>query len=80
MTTQAKAAICRGKHAPFAIEHVELDDLRADELRIRIIACGICHTDLAVRDGQLPVPLPIVLGHAVGHHAGESRQLAGRGR
>jgi len=63
MTTQAKAAICRGKHAPFAIEDVELDDLRADELRIRIIACGICHTDLAVRDGQLPVPLPIVLGH-----------------
>lgn len=63
MTTQAKAAICRGKHAPFAIEEVELDDLRADELRIRIVACGICHTDLAVRDGQLPVPLPIVLGH-----------------
>jgi aryl-alcohol dehydrogenase len=63
MTTQAKAAICRGPHAPFAIEDVELDDLRADELRIRIVACGICHTDLAVRDGQLPVPLPIVLGH-----------------
>jgi aryl-alcohol dehydrogenase len=63
MTTQAKAAICRGKHTPFAIEDVELDDLRADELRIRIVACGICHTDLAVRDGQLPVPLPIVLGH-----------------
>jgi aryl-alcohol dehydrogenase len=63
MTTQAKAAICRGQHAPFAIEDVELDDLRADELRIRIVACGICHTDLAVRDGQLPVPLPIVLGH-----------------
>ena len=63
MTTQAKAAICRGKHAPFAIEEVELDELRADELRIRIVACGICHTDLAVRDGQLPVPLPIVLGH-----------------
>ena len=63
MTTQAKAAICRGKHDPFAIEAVELDDLRPDELRVRIIACGICHTDLAVRDGQLPVPLPIVLGH-----------------
>lgn len=58
-----KAAICRGKDQTFSIEDIELDDLRADELRIRIVACGICHTDLAVRDGQLPVPLPIVLGH-----------------
>ncbi|UVO50662.1 NAD(P)-dependent alcohol dehydrogenase [Sphingomonas sp. SUN019] len=63
MTTRAQAAICRGKDQPFAIQTVELDELRADELRIRIVACGICHTDLAVRDGQLPVPLPVVLGH-----------------
>jgi len=63
MTTPARAAICRGKDQPFGIEEVTLDDLRGDELRIRIVACGICHTDLAVRDGQLPVPLPVVLGH-----------------
>jgi aryl-alcohol dehydrogenase len=63
MTTQAQAAICRGKATPFTIEDVTLDHLRADELRIRIVACGVCHTDLAVRDEQLPVPLPIVLGH-----------------
>ena len=63
MTTQAKAAICRGNTEPFTIEDVTLDDLRADELRIRMVACGICHTDMAVRDEQLPVPLPVVLGH-----------------
>ncbi|WP_428334824.1 NAD(P)-dependent alcohol dehydrogenase [Novosphingobium sp.] len=63
MTTLAQAAICRGKGEPFAIEDVRLDDLRPDELLVRIVACGICHTDLAVRDGQLPVPVPIVLGH-----------------
>jgi aryl-alcohol dehydrogenase len=45
------------------MNQVELDGLRPDELLVRIIACGICHTDLAVRDAQLPVPLPIVLGH-----------------
>ncbi|WP_416463819.1 NAD(P)-dependent alcohol dehydrogenase [Sphingomonas sp. VDB2] len=59
----AKAAICRGNSQPFAIEDITLDALRPDEIRVRIVACGICHTDLAVRDAQLPVPLPIVLGH-----------------
>ncbi|AKH42588.1 aryl-alcohol dehydrogenase [Altererythrobacter atlanticus] len=59
----ARAAICRGNSEPFAIQDVTLDALRPEELRIRVVACGICHTDLAVRDKQLPVPLPVVLGH-----------------
>jgi aryl-alcohol dehydrogenase len=63
MTTAAQAAICRGHDHPFSIEPVELADLAADEILVRIVACGICHTDLAVRDEQLPVPLPVVLGH-----------------
>jgi aryl-alcohol dehydrogenase len=63
MTTKAQAAICRGHDHPFTIEPVELAELRPDELLVRIVACGICHTDLAVRDAQLPVPLPAVLGH-----------------
>lgn len=63
MSVQAKAAICRGSSEPFTIEEVTLDDLRPDELRVRIVACGVCHTDLAVRAQQLPVPLPAVLGH-----------------
>lgn len=63
MTTQAKAAICRGHDHPFSIEPVELAELASDEVLVRIVACGICHTDLAVRDAQLPVPLPVVLGH-----------------
>ena len=56
MTTPARAAICRGHDHPFTIEPVTLADLRPDELLVRIVACGICHTDLAVRDAQLPVP------------------------
>lgn len=63
MATTAQAAICYGHEEPFTLEAVELDDLRPNELLVRVIACGICHTDLAVRDGQLPVPLPAVLGH-----------------
>ena len=63
MTTSANAAICYGADKPFAIEPVTLDEPRADEVLVRIHACGICHTDMAVRDGQLPTPLPAVLGH-----------------
>lgn len=63
MSTNARAAICRGNEHPFTIEDVVLDDLQPNELKIRIVASGICHTDLAVRDKQLPVPHPIVLGH-----------------
>ncbi len=63
MPTAARAAICRGNTKPFTIEDVELADLAPDELRVRIIACGVCHTDMAVRDAQLPVPHPVVLGH-----------------
>lgn len=63
MTTRAKAAICSATGGGFELREVELDALRDDELLVRVVACGICHTDLAVRDGQLPVPLPAVLGH-----------------
>ena len=63
MTITATAAICHGADVPFAFEAVELDDLRAEEVLVRVVACGVCHTDMAVRDGQLPVPLPVVLGH-----------------
>lgn len=63
MGTPARAAICRGNQTPFTIEDVELADLAPDELLVRVVACGVCHTDMAVRDEQLPVPLPVVLGH-----------------
>jgi len=63
MSTNAQAAICYGADRPFAIETVTLDEPRADEILVRIAACGICHTDMAVRDGQLPTPLPAILGH-----------------
>ena len=62
-SVHAKAAICSGGQSPFTIEEVTLADLRPDELRVRIVACGVCHTDIAVRDQQVPVPLPAVLGH-----------------
>jgi aryl-alcohol dehydrogenase len=42
---------------------VDLDEPRDDEILVEIVGVGLCHTDLAVRDGAIPLPLPAVLGH-----------------
>jgi aryl-alcohol dehydrogenase len=60
---QVTAAVARTKGAPFTIEQLELDGLRHNEVRVRMVATGICHTDTLVRDGVYPTPLPAVLGH-----------------
>jgi aryl-alcohol dehydrogenase len=58
-----KAATVRDKGGLFQIEDLELDDPRGDEVLVRIAGCGLCHTDLAARQGMTPAPLPMVLGH-----------------
>lgn len=49
--------------APFRIEACELDAPHENEVLVEVEACGICHTDLAARDGEYGTPLPAVLGH-----------------
>jgi aryl-alcohol dehydrogenase len=58
-----KAAVVREKSGPFLIEELELDEPRENEVLVRMVACGLCHTDLVARDQYLPVPLPGVFGH-----------------
>lgn len=58
-----KAAIVREKGGEMSIEDVRIDEPADDEVLVRIVATGICHTDLSVRDQLLPMPLPAVLGH-----------------
>jgi len=58
----AQAAIVRQVGGPFVIEEVEVAAPREHEVRVKIVAVGMCHTDLVARDG-FPVPMPIVLGH-----------------
>ena len=57
------AAVTESKGAPFALQQLELGELRSDEVLVRVAAAGICHTDLIIRDQWYPVPLPAVLGH-----------------
>ncbi len=54
------AAIAQGPDQPFAIEDIEIDDPRPNEVLVRLVATGICHTDLFARD---IIPRPAVLGH-----------------
>jgi len=60
---QITEALARRPGGDFSIEAVELDEPRADEIRVRIAAVGVCHTDLVARDGAMPFTLPAVLGH-----------------
>lgn len=58
-----RAAVARAPDAPFEIVDCDLRDPLAGEVLVRVVACGICHTDIAVKRQHLPVPLPKVLGH-----------------
>ena len=60
---QATAAIVREAGGDFQLEQVDVDEPRADEVLVRITASGICHTDVAVRNQDVKLPLPMVLGH-----------------
>jgi aryl-alcohol dehydrogenase len=58
-----EAAVVRAKGGPFVIEEAELAELKENDVLVKTVSCGVCHTDAAARDQFLPVPLPIVLGH-----------------
>jgi S-(hydroxymethyl)glutathione dehydrogenase / alcohol dehydrogenase len=58
-----KASILPDRNAPLVVEEVTLDAPKTGEVLIRIAASGVCHSDLSVIDGTLPLPTPIVLGH-----------------
>lgn len=57
------AAVAREVRAPLSIETLELEAPRDHEILVRVVATGVCHTDMVVRDGHLPTPQPVVLGH-----------------
>lgn len=56
------AAVARAADADFSIEEVEIDDPRADEILVRVVGVGLCHTDLVFKAAGL-LGLPAVLGH-----------------
>ncbi|MCG8589439.1 MAG: Zn-dependent alcohol dehydrogenase [Proteobacteria bacterium] len=47
----------------YSVEEVTLDPPQAGEVKIKMAATGVCHSDLSVINGTLPLPLPLVVGH-----------------
>lgn len=58
----ARAAILSEPNGQFSIDDVIIQRPRDDEILVKIVGSGICHTDIVCK-GSFPVPLPIVLGH-----------------
>jgi aryl-alcohol dehydrogenase len=63
MPTTTRAAVVESGGAPFTLSDVVLDEPGPHEAVVRMVATGLCHTDLGVAGGGLPFPLPGVLGH-----------------
>ncbi|MBN1614201.1 MAG: NAD(P)-dependent alcohol dehydrogenase [Deltaproteobacteria bacterium] len=55
-----KAVVSPAIGQPFQIDEVELDEVRSNEVLVRIVGTGLCHTDLFFKD---LIPLPAVFGH-----------------
>ena len=61
--TSARAAIVREANAPVDVEDIELDAPGPGEVRVRILATGVCHTDLHACMGNFGTEFPYYLGH-----------------
>eukprot|EP00213_Chloropicon_mariensis_P004369 CAMPEP_0197481242 /NCGR_PEP_ID=MMETSP1309-20131121/46060_1 /TAXON_ID=464262 /ORGANISM="Genus nov. species nov., Strain RCC998" /LENGTH=53 /DNA_ID=CAMNT_0043023425 /DNA_START=255 /DNA_END=412 /DNA_ORIENTATION=+ len=50
-----KAAVVRQKSGPFELEDLVLNEPAEDQILVRVVATGMCHTDLICRDQHYPV-------------------------
>ncbi len=60
---QITAAVMREQGGNFTLEDIELQEPRDNEVLVRMVATGVCHTDTLPRDQVVPAPFPAVYGH-----------------
>jgi S-(hydroxymethyl)glutathione dehydrogenase/alcohol dehydrogenase len=60
---KTRAAVLRGVHQPFEIVELDLDEPKQGEVLIKMVAAGLCHSDLHMIDDDMTVRFPIVGGH-----------------
>ncbi|MEU6313532.1 Zn-dependent alcohol dehydrogenase [Streptomyces sp. NPDC047014] len=58
-----RAAILPAVGAPLEIRDIVLPDPGPGQVRVRLAAAGVCHSDLSLSNGTMRVPVPAVLGH-----------------
>ena len=57
------AAVVEEIDGPWEVKDLVLDEPGPGEVLVKMVATGVCHTDGLARHGDLPFPLPGVLGH-----------------
>jgi NDMA-dependent alcohol dehydrogenase len=58
-----RAAVLYEYNEPFKVEQVELQEPRQGEVLVRLAASGVCHSDLSIQRGIVPMRPPIIIGH-----------------
>jgi S-(hydroxymethyl)glutathione dehydrogenase/alcohol dehydrogenase len=58
-----KAAVLYELNTPMKVDEVDLDEPQGHEVLVKLEAAGTCHSDLHFLKGEIPVPLPVVMGH-----------------
>jgi S-(hydroxymethyl)glutathione dehydrogenase / alcohol dehydrogenase len=61
--TLVRALVATGPGRKLDVTDVDLPDLGSDQVRVRVRAAGVCHSDLAMINGTLAPDFPLVLGH-----------------
>ena len=59
---EVKAVVCTGL-GEISVEEVKLDPPREGEVKVKMAATAICHSDIHIIKGELPFPPPLVAGH-----------------
>lgn len=60
---RSRAAILYEFNKPLVIDEITVDAPKAGEVRVKMAAAGVCHSDLHVMQNIHPLPLPLVIGH-----------------
>ena len=63
MGQKVRGVIARAKGAPVELVAVQVPDPGPGEVLVRVLACGVCHTDLHYREGAISDEFPFLLGH-----------------
>ncbi|MEU1300390.1 S-(hydroxymethyl)mycothiol dehydrogenase [Streptomyces shenzhenensis] len=63
MTQEVRGVVARRKDAPVSVETVLVPDPGPGEALVKVLACGVCHTDLHYRQGAIGDDFPFLLGH-----------------
>jgi S-(hydroxymethyl)mycothiol dehydrogenase len=63
MSQQVKAVIARAKGAPVEVVTINVPDPGPGEAVVKVLSCGVCHTDLHYREGGINDEFPFLLGH-----------------